>query len=195
VFDSARREFTSPLLRGGPVTPEQIVDRYKVASDALYKVQEKMFRDYYAARTLGTSIRELDIEFADRVSNTQLNSIKKGEFKPFIPSENIELSFRNNARAVGQPDPYRAARNLIRKLIRLYDGMPLGLKLPNLDNPFKTSGLNLPITNSPILQQGLTNSPVTPPLVNVMPQSQQLQQTAAAGQKVFGPNDTVFGAA
>jgi hypothetical protein len=194
-INNARREFTSPLLRGGPVTPEQIVDRYKVASDALYKVQEKMFRDYYAARTLGTSIRDLDIEFADRVSNTQLNSIKRGEFKPFIPSENIELAFRNNARAVGQADPYRAARNLIRDLIKLYDGMPLGLRLPNLDNPFKTSGLNLPIANSPILQQGLTNSPVTPPLVNVMPQNQQLQQTAAAGQKVFGPNDTVFGAA
>ena len=28
---NSRREFTSPLLRGGPVTPEQIVDRYQIA--------------------------------------------------------------------------------------------------------------------------------------------------------------------
>ena len=88
-INNARREFTSPLLRGGPVTPEQIVDRYKVASDALYKVQSKMFEDYYAARTLGTPISQLDAEFADRVSDTQLTAIKRGEFKPFVPSENI----------------------------------------------------------------------------------------------------------
>ena len=36
-----RREFTSPLLRGGPITPQQIAERYKVASDALYKSARK----------------------------------------------------------------------------------------------------------------------------------------------------------
>jgi len=192
-INNARREFTSPLLRGGPVTPEQVIDRYKVASDALYKVQEKMFRDYYGARTLGVGIDELDAEFGDRVSAVQLNSIKRGEFKPFIPSENIEKAFRDNAREIGDPDPYRRARRMIRRLIKMYDGMPLGLRLPDLDNPFRTSGVDLPIVNSPILQ-GITNSPVTPPLVEITPQSQQIQQTAAAGQQVFGPNDSIFGA-
>ena len=46
-----------------------------------------MFEDYYAARTLGTPISQLDAEFADRVSDTQLTAIKRGEFKPFVPSE------------------------------------------------------------------------------------------------------------
>ena len=191
--NNARREFTSPLLRGGPVTPEQIVDRYKVASDALYKVQEKMYRDYEGALTLGTNIDLLDLSFADRVSNVQLNAIKRGEFKPFVPSENIEQAFRENARAIGQADPYGRARDLIIRLIKLYDGMPLGLRLPDLNNPFRTSKSQLPITGSPIFS-GLTNSPASAASIT-MGALPQLGQTAMAGQQVFGTNDTVFGGA
>ena len=130
-INNARREFTSPLLRGGPITPQQIAERYQIASEALYNVQEKMFRDYFAAMELGSSVGQLDREFADRVSKVQLNAIKRGEFKPFIPSENIEEAFAENARAIGQPNPYIQARQFIRNLIRLYDGVPFGVGLPN----------------------------------------------------------------
>lgn len=193
-INNARREFTSPLLRGGPVTPEQIVDRYKVASEALYRVQEKMHRDYMAALTLGTGVESLDLEFADRVSNVQLDSIKRGLFKPFIPSENIEKAFRENAIAIGDADPYRRAKGLIERLIKLYDGMPLGLRLPDVNNPFKTSGIgNLPVMGSPAFQ-GLMNSPATAGSITVgAPNVQQQQQTAMAGQRVFGANDPIFG--
>jgi hypothetical protein len=193
-INNARREFTSPLLRGGPVTPEQIVDRYKVASEALYRVQEKMHRDYMGALTLGTGVEDLDLQFADRVSNVQLDSIKRGFFKPFVPSENIEKAFRENAIAIGDADPYRRAKGLIERLIKLYDGMPLGLRLPEVNNPFKTSGIgDLPVMGSPAFQ-GLMNSPVTTASMTVgVPNVQQQQQTAMAGQQVFGANDTIFG--
>ena len=42
---NARREFTSPLLKGGPVTPEEIVDRYQIANQQLFKVQREMSKD------------------------------------------------------------------------------------------------------------------------------------------------------
>tara|TARA_B100001564_G_scaffold139241_2_gene116867 strand:+ start:5174 stop:10627 length:5454 start_codon:yes stop_codon:yes gene_type:complete len=191
-INNARREFTSPLLRGGPVSPEEIVDRYRVASDALYKVQEKMFNDYYAARTLGTPISNLDSEFADRVSKTQLDAIKRGEFKPFVPSENIEKAFADNARAIGDPNPYMRARSLIKRLIRLYDGIPLGAKLPETPNPFRTSSISqLPILQSQALQ-GLSNIPTSAAaLPTTTPATGQ--QTALKGQQVFGTNDTIFG--
>ena len=191
-INNARREFTSPLLRGGPVCPEEIVDRYRVASDALYKVQEKMFNDYYAARTLGTPISNLDSEFADRVSKTQLDAIKRGEFKPFVPSENIEKAFADNARAIGDPNPYMRARSLIKRLIRLYDGIPLGARLPETPNPFRTSSISqLPILQSQALQ-GLSNIPTSAAaLPTTTPATGQ--QTALKGQQVFGTNDTIFG--
>ena len=40
-INNARREFTSPLLRGGPITPQQIAERYQIASEALYKCKKK----------------------------------------------------------------------------------------------------------------------------------------------------------
>ena len=115
-----------------------------------------MFEDYYAARTLGTPIGQLDAEFADRVSDTQLTAIKRGEFKPFVPSENIEKAFAENARGIGEPNPYARAKGLLRRLIKLYDGLPLGAALIDTPNPFRTSGISqLPILQSQALQ-GLT---------------------------------------
>ena len=191
-INNARREFTSPLLRGGPITPQQIAERYQIASEALYNVQEKMFRDYFAAMELGSSVGQLDREFADRVSKVQLNAIKRGEFKPFIPSENIEEAFAENARAIGQPNPYIQARQFIRNLIRLYDGVPFGVGLPNVRNPFRVDR-SLPIQNSPAFQglgQGLTSSLPTAPTGGALPNQ---TRTAMAGQRVFGATDPIFG--
>ena len=188
-INNARREFTSPLLRGGPTTPQQIADRYQVASEALYNVQEKMFRDYFAAMELGARVGQLDNEFADRVSNVQLRSIKRGEFKPFIPSENIEAAFAENARNIGQPNPYIQAKPFIRNLIRLYDGVPFGVGLPNIRNPFQQDR-SLPIQGSPVFQ-GLSNPLQTNSFGALTPRT--TQQTAIKGQQVFGATDPIFG--
>ena len=188
-INNARREFTSPLLRGGPTTPQQIADRYQIASESLYNVQEKMFRDYFAAMQLGAKVGQLDNEFADRVSNVQLRSIKRGEFKPFIPSENIEAAFAENARNIGQPNPYIQAKPFIRNLIRLYDGVPFGVGLPNIRNPFQQDR-SLPIQGSPAFQ-GLSNPLQTNSFGALTPRN--TQQTAIKGQQVFGATDPIFG--
>ena len=188
-INNARREFTSPLLRGGPTNPQEIADRYQIASEALYNVQEKMFRDYFAAMQLGARVGQLDNEFADRVSNIQLRSIKRGEFKPFIPSENIEAAFAENARNIGQPNPYIQAKPFIRNLIKLYDGVPFGVGLPNIRNPFKQDR-SLPIQNSPAFQ-GLSNPLQTNSFGALTPRN--TQQTAIKGQQVFGATDPIFG--
>ena len=165
-INNARREFTQPLLRGGPVTPEQIIDRYQIANEQTYKVQQNMLKDYYAARVLGTGENTLDREFKDRVSNIQLNAIKTGRFRPFIPSENIVNSFAENARAIGQRSPYLAAQREIERLLKEYNSLPLTLeRFPISINPFSvapevpTAGMNLtggtlPQLNTPL--QGTT---------------------------------------
>ena len=188
-INNARREFTSPLLKGGPVSAQQIVDRYQVASNALYNVQEKMFRDYFAAMELGARVGQLDNEFADRVSNVQLNAIKRGEFKPFIPSENIEKAFGDNAAAIGQPNPFNQAKPFIRRLIELYNRTPFGVGLPKIENPFQVDR-SLPIQNSPIFQ-GLSNPLQTNSFGALAPRN--TQQTAIKGQQVFGATDPIFG--
>ena len=84
------------------------------------------------------------------------------------------------------------ARSLIKRLIRLYDGIPLGARLPETPNPFRTSSISqLPILQSQALQ-GLSNIPTSAAaLPTTTPATGQ--QTALKGQQVFGTNDTIFG--
>ena len=185
---NSRREFTSPLLRGGVVTPEQIVDRYQIANSELYKVQKRIYDDYYGARVLGASESSVDAEFADRVSNVALGNIKAGRFKPFIPSENIIASFAENARKLGQTNPYSIAEPTINRIARGYSGMSLLLDaFPVTPNPFSTAPITLPTAG---MQSNLPNLGLT---TSVPTQPTAIGNTTAKGQQVFGPLDTVFG--
>ena len=188
-ISNARREFTTPLLRGGAVTPEQIVDRYQVANNQAYKVQQEMFRDYYAARTLGAKEGALDLEFADRVSRVSLAAIKGGRYKPFIPSENIIESFGENARKIGQRNPYLSAKPVIDRIARQYNNLPLVLEnFPIIPNPFSVTQTNLPTAGigASLPNLGLSSSMPTGGIgAN--------QNTVAKGQLVFGSMDPVFG--
>jgi hypothetical protein len=187
-ISNARREFTTPLLRGGAVTPEQIVDRYQIANNQAYKVQQEIFRDYYAARTLGAKETALDREFKDRVSRVSLAAIKSGRYKPFIPSENIIASFGENARKLGQRNPYLAAKPVIDRIIRQYNNLPLVMEnFPILPNPFSVTQPTSPAaglsTGLPNLNLGLSIPTGTGTTGN----------TIQKGQVVFGPLDSVFG--
>jgi|TARA_R100001460_G_scaffold36882_2_gene70776 hypothetical protein len=188
-LNDARREFTGPLLKGGPVTSEQIVDQYLVANQAMHRVQKRMFDDYYAARTLGASTEKLNRTFADRVSNTQLRAIRAGQFKPFVPSENIEQAFRDNARAIGEPDNYRRARDFIRNLVRRFNRVSLLGDLPIIENPYRTSlGTKVSEPFSGLPTQPLQDLGLTSPTIGT-----NLNQTAVRGQQVFGSTDPIFG--
>jgi len=188
-INNSRREFTRPLLRGGPVTAEQIVDRYMVANEQLYKVQQEMNQDYYAARILGAGAETLDREFKDRVSNVALRSLKTGNFKPFIPSDNIIKSFAENARELGQSNPYNEARDTINNLAREYskaniirDPFPFNTNpFSAADTTLNTEGLNLQLPNLGLNLQG-------PQLASGLNTN-----TFAKGQQVFGSNDPIFG--
>ena len=140
-MSNSRREFTAPLLKGGEVTPEQIVERFDVANTAMFNVQKEIFKDYYGALRLGANKRLLDKQFEGRVSDKKLKSIQRGNFEPFLPSENIEEAFRDNARALGVANPYLVAKKSIVGRYKLYNRLPLLLDfLPVLPNPFSDLG-------------------------------------------------------
>ena len=190
--NNARREFTTPLLRGGPVDPADIVDRYAIANQALYNVNKELFDDYYAARTLGTKSSAIDGQFADRVSTKQLNAIKTGRFKPFIPSENIIKAFDQNAREIGERNPYRIAERQINRMAQKYNNLPLyDTTFPVFENPFNLPSAPLPpaatnvtpvggLSQGSVIQTGMNN-----PLIN--------NRTMQQGQRVFGSTDPIFG--
>lgn len=189
-INNSRREFTSPLLKGGVVTPEQIIDRYKLANESLYQVQKNMTKDFYGAMILGANENSLKREFKDRVSNKALRGIIQGQFKPFIPSENIEKSFRDQARELGNNSPFARAKDTIRRLAAEYSKLKLfGDRLPDFTNPFAGE-------NTVLSTEGITSRL---PSLNLGLNSlggsatNNTSLTQAKGSKVFGSNDTVFG--
>jgi len=187
-LNDSRREFTGPLLKGGPITAEQVVDQYQKANQAMFRVQKRMFDDYYAARILGASENSLNNTFQDRVSDLQVRHIKAGRFKPFVPSENIQKAFADNAKAIKQPDAFRQAREVIKRIMDQYNNKPLGAdELDILENPFRTS-IGTEVKESVAGLQPLQDLGLTTPTVG-----NNLNQTAARGQQVFGSNDSIFG--
>ena len=52
---NARNLFTRQTLKGGVVTPEEIVDAYINANRALYEINRRMYLDIDAAKILGMS--------------------------------------------------------------------------------------------------------------------------------------------
>ena len=122
----------------------------------------------------------------------RLRSIIKGDFKPFIPSENIEQAFRDNARAIGQQDPYRQARTTINQIARQYSRLKLFDDfLPDIPNPFSAVGVGLPelgITQSSLPRLNTNINSLTGGSFNT-----NTNQTIQRGQTIFGSNDPVFG--
>ncbi len=190
-INAARREFTKPLLRGGVVNPADVVDRFEVANEAAYKAQQDMFKDYYGALTLGAGVNQLDLQFADRMSNVQLNAIKSGKFKPFIPSDNIKKAFADNARAIGAPNGYLAAERQVQSMINKYNNLPLfgGLAFPRTENPF--IGNTVPQA----AVQGISPVSAVSGMQGINPGGVVNNQnlTALKGQRVFGSTDPIFG--
>ena len=166
---NSRRLFTSELLKGGSVTPAQIVDRYKAANKALYGVHKNLFLDYYGANQLGASFRSINGAIKDRISQRQINEIKRGRFTPFKVSDAVRQKFRENARAIGERDPYSIAAREVNNLYRIYNRLPLLMDdFPEIDNVFEaitpsagTTGVtsipNLGLTNQVPTLEGLTN--------------------------------------
>ena len=156
---NSRREFTSKLLKGGEVSPSDIVDRYKVANTQAYKVKQEMMKDYFAALRLGASPNSVIKSFDDRGLKKELGFLTNGIFKPLQISENVQRSFYENALKAGQANPYPVAANVINSMLGFYSSVPLGLAtLPDFPNPFKN--IELPADDTSFFQQ-ISSDPST----------------------------------
>ena len=119
---NARREFTGGyfgILKGGRVSPNDIIDRYLASNKARFEVQKEMYKNITAAGTLG--VRNIDVRgtFRDRQLSTEtFNKLQKGKFDPYYPSDDIQAKIKENARNVGDPDPFIEARPILREIRR-----------------------------------------------------------------------------
>ena len=126
----SRREFTGGafgVLKGGPVTAEEIIDRYIASNRARFNVQKNMFRDLEAAGILGVEKRNLSRLFDERqISSKNFNNLYRGRFDPYYPSKDIIDKFREISRSIGETNPFIEARTDLQSIKRDFRNLGLG---------------------------------------------------------------------
>ena len=172
---NARREFTGGafgVLSGGKKTPNDVIERFIASNRSRFNVQKEMYRDLKAAQLLGVSTGNLKKEFKERqLSNDTYNSLNKGVFKPYFPSEDIQARFNEIATNIGEPNPFRIALPSLQQLMFNFRNLRLDF---NFDNFIQTGDFLLDDAPAPAVAPQLPQSGAVitpPPRANVIPQT------------------------
>ena len=167
----ARALFTGgseSVLKGGPQTPKDIIERFFVANKARFEVQQEMYKNIRAANILGTNMREIAKEFSERGLGKTYGRLNRRDFEPYFPSKNIFREFEQISRRIGEPNPMKQAigaiRSMNRRLNRLtLDGefdLNLDDYLPDTDILDQSAMLQTPAVNPDVLQSNLQSSAI-----------------------------------
>jgi len=121
---NARREFTGGvfgLLKGGPVSEADVINRYIASNRARFEVQKEMYKNIQAAETLGETPRDIQRTFTERqISSKSYNYLNQGRFDPYFPSKDILKKFREIAAGIDEQDPFAAVAPEVRELQNLF---------------------------------------------------------------------------
>jgi hypothetical protein len=138
---NARSLFTTATTKGGPITPEEIVDAYLNSNRALYQVNREFYKDIEAAKILGMTNSKVEETMINRGERKAYRAIEQNTFRPLTISQDVRQLFEKNARELGLGNPFETAYNEIQKLLQQLNRTKLdGDFFPELENPFS----NLP---------------------------------------------------
>ena len=130
--------FTSTMLKGGPVTPEEIFDAYLNANQALYKVQKTMSQDMRAAKILGIGEEELYTEVAQRIGNPNFGYLSENIFRPMKISQGSLIGFQEIADELGIVNSLDSVIDTIEELRSSLSEYSLtNESMPDIKNPFR----------------------------------------------------------
>jgi len=165
---NARREFTGGvfgLLKGGPVSEADVIERYIASNKARFEVQKDMYKNIQAAETLGETPFDVRKTFEERqISSKNFNNLSQGKFEPYFPSKDILRKFREIAAGIDEEDPFAAAAGDVRDLQQGFRQLNLGERFQG----FATGGK----VNSQPLIKGIDEA--IPALVDLRNQMAQL---------------------
>jgi hypothetical protein len=143
--------FTSPLLRGGRVTPQDILEGYQYSEARRFHVLKQMAKDIEAMRNLGMKDYKIEEKLKARkgLGKDIVSDLMFGVYTPKEPSNffinrmgeiNREL---NKKEGVSIPDPYFKALPSINKIINN------NRRLNLLDDDISFSQLGFELPKSP----------------------------------------------
>ena len=146
---NARKEFTGGvfgLLKGGPVSEADVIERYIASNKARFEVQKDMFKNIEAAQILGETPFDVRKTFEERqISSKNFNNLNQGKFEPYFPSKDILRKFREIAAGIDEEDPFAAAAGDVRDLQQGFRQLNLGERFQGFASGGKVN--SQPVTN------------------------------------------------
>ena len=137
---AARSIFARRTLKGGVTTPEEVVDAYIDANEALFDINRELYKDIKAAQALGLSEEQIEDIMVKRGERRAFNSLIDGEFRPYNISNEVQNIFEFNAERLGIPNPFEAANDVIDTINEILSETPITRDIfPDLPNPFRGS--------------------------------------------------------
>jgi hypothetical protein len=137
---AGRGIFARRTLKGGPVSPEEVVDAYIDTNAALFKINREMYKDIEAAKILGMPDDKIQEVMDRRGERKAFNSLTNKDFRPYTVSNDIQQMFEFNAEQLGLPNPFTAANDVISNLRDILSQTPISQSVfPKLINPFRQS--------------------------------------------------------
>ena len=154
----ARNLFTSEALKGGIVSPNEVLELYQKSEKARFDVFREMNKNVNAAKVLGATSGDLAPQLK-RVSKTDRTAVETGRYQPYDPSEEVRDIFRQNSLKLGVSDPYIEAL----PRIKAYQGSNKNISLTDDKEP--NFSLLAPVEEAPAQPV----APVQPNLMNIAP--------------------------
>jgi len=137
---AARSIFARRTLKGGVTTPEEVVDAYIDANEALFDINRNLYKDIKAAQALGLSEEQIEDIMIKRGERRAFNSLIDGEFRPYTISNDVQNIFEFNAERLGIPNPFEAANDVIDTINEILSETPISRDIfPDLPNPFRNT--------------------------------------------------------
>ena len=156
---NSRNLFTAATLKGGVVTPEQVVDAYINANRALYQTNRELFLDIDAAKILGMKEDAIGERMVNRGERRAFQFLNEGLFRPLTISRDVQGLFQTKAEELGIPNPFEQAADVISRIQEVLIETSLdGDLFPDIQNPFRTNLLPDAVAQA---NQIIGNNPAT----------------------------------
>jgi hypothetical protein len=130
--------FTTEVLKGGVVTPKEILDAYINSNQALFDTQKEMYQAIEDAKILGAEKNDLTKQLVDGLGKKGYGRISEGIFTPLNVSKEVIQGFQRIADELGIKNPILdsigAIGNIRGQLFNV--GLDEEEELPPLENPF-----------------------------------------------------------
>jgi hypothetical protein len=173
----ARALFTGgseSLLKGGPKTGRDVIERFIVANRAKFNNDKEMLKNIKAAEILGTDMDLIAQEFVERQLRKPYGTLSEGVFVPYFPSRNVQREFAQIEERIGVDNPFEEVADVLEEIyedisnLGLDDDFEIDIEeyLPSIDGlsqaPLPPTPDVNPAMIQPVQQASLTQTGLTP---------------------------------